>query len=466
MSISWRVWNNQIAVPVLRLVVVPDKDARRRATTVRALPWEARVLPPSAGITITTQQDNRPKQQWKVDRITCMYCHSFPMPRQYFPLGFQFQFQITIIAFFLATTRSFVWHTRKVDSFSLRMSSSVPKRAKLDPFISDKVIGTHSGSFQADEAMGVWMLRQIPAYRNSKVSRTRDLGVMADLDIVIDVGGVYDHAKLRYDHHQRDYDERFDTGKKGSTDGRCTKLSASGLVYRHYGKELIQTYYPSLSEQNVDLAYTKIYNSLLEALDAIDTGVEMAENTLYSDATGLSRRVARLNPRWNEVNDAGDTPNDDERFEMASTLCGQDFLSVMTAVVESDIPAREFVEKALLARHETDPSGEIITLESGGLPWRNHLYDLEQEHAVHPLVKFVLYTDQGGMWRVQAVTVEGKAFENRLSLPEAWRGVRDADLAELSGILGAKFCHAAGFIGGAETYEGALEMAKVALMEK
>jgi uncharacterized UPF0160 family protein len=346
------------------------------------------------------------------------------------------------------------------------MSSSVPKRAKLDLSTSDKVIGTHSGSFQADEAMGVWMLRQIPAYRNSKVIRSRDMDVLADLDIVIDVGGVYDHAKLRYDHHQRDYNERFDAGKHGSTDGRCTKLSASGLVYRHYGKELIQTYYPSLSEPNVDLAFTKIYNSLLEALDAIDTGVEMAEQTLYSDATGLSRRVARLNARWNELDDDGNTPDENERFEKASALCGEDFLSVMTTVVESDIPARAFVEEALLGRHETDSSGEIICFEAGGLPWRNHLYDLEKEHSVDPLVKFVLYTDQGGMWRVQAVTVEGKAFENRLSLPEAWRGVRDADLAKLSGIAGAKFCHAAGFIGGAETFEGALEMAKVALTEK
>lgn len=346
------------------------------------------------------------------------------------------------------------------------MSSSIPKRAKLDQAISDKVIGTHSGSFQADEAMGVWMLRQIPDYRNSKVVRTRDLDVLSDLDIVIDVGGVYDHNKLRYDHHQRDYDERFDAGKEGSTGGRCTKLSASGLVYRHYGKQLIQTYYPSLSETNVELAFTKIYNSLLEALDAIDTGVEMAEETLYSDSTGLSRRVARLNPRWNEVDEAGNTPNDNDRFEKASAICGEDFLSVMTAIVESDIPARAFVESALLGRFNTDVSGEIICFESGGLPWRNHLYDLEKEYGVNPLIKFVLYTDQGGMWRVQAVTVEGKAFENRLSLPEAWRGVRDDDLATLSGIVGAKFCHAAGFIGGAQTYEGALEMAKVALTKK
>ena len=334
------------------------------------------------------------------------------------------------------------------------------KRAKLDDTKSSKVIGTHSGTFQADEAMGVWMLRQTGDYRNSKVVRSRDPKVLDELDIVIDVGGIYDHSKLRYDHHQRDYDERFDDSD------RCTKLSASGLVYRHYGKDVIKAYYPALSEEHLDLTYNKLYNSLLEALDAIDTGVEPASELLYKDSTGLSSRVGRLNPRWNELDSNGESPDPDERFEQASAICGEDFLSVLTKIVESDIPARSFVEKSLMARQETDPSGEIIRFESGGLPWQNHLYDLEKQYNIDPLVKFVLYTDQAGMWRVQAVTVEGKQFENRLSLPQEWRGVRDADLVNVTKIPGSRFCHAAGFIGGNDTYEGALAMAKEALARK
>ena len=318
-----------------------------------------------------------------------------------------------------------------------------------------------------NQAMGCFLLRVLPEYRQSKIVRSRDLAVLDTCDIVIDVGGTYDHTKLRYDHHQRDYDERFDAGKEGTDGDRCTKLSASGLVYRHYGKEVIQTYYPTLSKEHVDLVYTKIYNSLLEALDAIDTGVEMSENDLlYKDTTGLSSRVARLNPRWNEVDENGNTPDYDERFMEASKICGDDFLSVMTRIVESDLPARDFVEKAVVGRHETDPSGEIIHFPTGGLPWKGHLYELEKIHSIDPLIKFVLYTDQGGMWRVQAVTVEGKAFENRLSLPKAWRGVRDDDLEKVTKIKGSRFVHAAGFIGGNSNYEGALEMARQALLAK
>jgi len=275
------------------------------------------------------------------------------------------------------------------------------KRAKLeDTPVHDKVIGTHSGTFQADEAMGCWMLRQLPQYRNAKVVRSRDPQLLDKCDIVIDVGGVYDHGALRYDHHQRGYDERFDSGKPGKN-GRCTKHSASGLVYRHYGKDVLKAYYPGLSDEYIDIAYTKVYDSLLEALDAIDTGVEpVADESveiLYKDSTGLSSRVSRLNPRWNEVDDNFEKPKEDERFELAVTACGEDFLSVMASVVESDIPARSFVQKALLNRFEVDPSGEILCFESGGLPWRNHLYELEKEHKIEKLIKFVLYPDTSGM---------------------------------------------------------------------
>lgn len=45
-------------------------------------------------------------------------------------------------------------------------------------------------------------------------------------------------------------------------------------------------------------------------------------------------------------------------------------------------------------------------------------------------------------------------------MPEAWRGVRDEELSQVSGIPGGVFVHAAGFIGGNATYEGALEMAR------
>jgi uncharacterized UPF0160 family protein len=91
---------------------------------------------------------------------------------------------------------------------------------------------------------------------------------------------------------------------------------------------------------------------------------------------------------------------------------------------------------------------------------KEHLYLLEKEEAAEGKeIYYVLYSDQSGKWRVQAVAKSTDSFESRKAMPEAWRGIRDQVLSEASGIPGCVFVHATGFIGGNETREGALEMA-------
>lgn len=51
------------------------------------------------------------------------------------------------------------------------------------------------------------------------------LQVLEGLDAVLDVGGVYDPSRDRYDHHQKGFDEVFGHGFS-------TKLSSAGLVYK------------------------------------------------------------------------------------------------------------------------------------------------------------------------------------------------------------------------------------------
>jgi uncharacterized UPF0160 family protein len=325
-------------------------------------------------------------------------------------------------------------------------------------------IGTHSGAFQADEALGVWMLQQLPQYKNAPVTRSRDLKVLEPLTIVIDVAGVYDHDKLRYDHHQRGFFETFDgkvgaaTGPENATGEYKTKLSASGLVYKHYGREILCALEPSLasSPDELEWVYVKLYDNFMEAIDANDNGIEVADSTRYKELTALPHRVHRLNARWNAP---ADGPSEDERFAQASALCASEFSAALEFIVHCDLPARAIVERSLLERASTHECGEVICLPNSGCPWKGHLYELERVHKVDPLVKFVLFKDTAGMWRVQAVTGEGTSFTNRLGLLEAWRGLRDAELSEASGIPGCKFVHASGFIGGHETYEGALAMA-------
>lgn len=127
-------------------------------------------------------------------------------------------------------------------------------------------------------------------------------------------------------------------------------------------------------------------------------------------------------------------------------------------------PVRAVVATALDACDDVHKSGRVLVLKEGGVPWKSHLLDLEAERGIAGRILFVLYADPAGNWRVQAVPSDlNKAFENRLSLPEPWRGLRDDVLAEKAGIDGAIFVHASGFIGGVRSYEGALKMATKAL---
>ena len=195
-------------------------------------------------------------------------------------------------------------------------------------------MGTHSGSFQCDEALGIWMLRQLPKWADARLVRTRDVDELAKLDIVIDVGGKYDADVVPpyFDHHQRGFFETFDGTPGVATDAASatgefkTKLSACGLVYKHYGKEILTALHPTLDGPRLDAVYVKLYKDMIEALDGIDNGIEIADASRYREGTGLSCRVGRLNPRWNApaLEKGAAKTREDDYFERASALTGQE----------------------------------------------------------------------------------------------------------------------------------------------
>ena len=89
-----------------------------------------------------------------------------------------------------------------------------------------RLIATHSGTFHCDEALAIAMLRKVPDYADATLLRSRDEAELARADVVVDVGGVYDASRHRYDHHQKGFTETFGHGF-------VTKLS-SGQVFHHH----------------------------------------------------------------------------------------------------------------------------------------------------------------------------------------------------------------------------------------
>jgi len=339
------------------------------------------------------------------------------------------------------------------------MSSDSPqtKRQKME-----KIIGTHNGTFHCDEALAVFLLRQTNTFRDAALKRSRDPTVLNTCDIVVDVGSVYDQAALRFDHHQRGFTEIFGHGFD-------TKLSSAGLVYKHFGQEIIANrLQSSIDDPQVHALWLRLYKVFIEAIDAHDNGISQYPTDMkpkYYSRTDLSSRVGALNPAWNQPTDS-DTV--DALFVQASLLAGSEFLGRLDYYVNAWLPARDLLISSVAAsKASVDPTGQIILFEQF-LPWKEHLFELEadQENTAIEANKaiYVVYMDDtANNWRIQAVPVSSDSFESRKALPEAWRGLRDEELSKVSGIEGGIFVHASGFIGGNTTKEGALKTAQTAL---
>mmetsp|Transcript_51699 Transcript_51699/g.93157 ORF Transcript_51699/g.93157 Transcript_51699/m.93157 type:complete len:370 (+) Transcript_51699:54-1163(+) len=327
--------------------------------------------------------------------------------------------------------------------------------AKLPEAGLGEFICTHHGSFHADEAMACAMLKCLPAYANMPVLRTRDEGEIAKAAIVVDVGGTYEPEKHRYDHHQKGFTTTYSEAYPE------IKLSSAGLVFKHFGAAVVEALCGPLEPKALAAIVAKTYDSVIRELDALDNGVQVADAPRYRFCTHLGARVGRLNPSWQEES----SPEaENSRFKEAMVLAAQELCAVIQGYSSSWLPARSIVDEALAERLKVHSSGEILRL-ARFCPWQEHLFDLEAEDeaASTPLVKYVLFQDSRGGWRVQAAPKARGSFENRLQLPKAWCGLRDKELSAASGIEACVFVHANGFIGGNSSEDGALKMAAGAL---
>merc|ERR1711962_112595 len=124
--------------------------------------------------------------------------------------------------------------------------------------MATKKIGTHDGKFHCDEALACHLLRILPEYKNSDIVRSRDPALLSTCDVVVDVGGVFDPASHRYDHHQREFTESM--ASLNPDYPWTTKLSSAGLVYAHFGHRIIAKLLSTeVDTQLVQVAFRKVY---------------------------------------------------------------------------------------------------------------------------------------------------------------------------------------------------------------
>ncbi len=283
----------------------------------------------------------------------------------------------------------------------------------------------HDGKFHADDLFAAAALSLVTGGR-AKVIRTRDPKLIESADYVADVGDVNDPATNRFDHHMPE---------GAGTHANGIPYASFGLVWKKFGEEL------SGSEEIA----ARIEEKLVCPIDAEDNGVTLVTPTGSVFPYSFQSFLHLYRPTWREDPKMYDA-SFMELVPMAKRIIAREI-----QIAQDGILAKDTVEGA----YKNAADKRIVVLDAS--------YPFQENLAQYPEPLYVVAPRPGRPeWKVEAVRIKPSGFENRKSLPAAWSGLRDAELAKASGVADAVFCHRGLFLAVAKTREGAIALAKIA----
>lgn len=289
-----------------------------------------------------------------------------------------------------------------------------------------KKIITHSGNFHTDEVFACAVL-SILHDGAVEIARSRDGDVWATGDYVVDVGGEYNPSRGHFDHHQ-----------EGGAGVRPNGIpySSFGLVWEEFGEKISASSYVARI----------IDERIAQPVDAGDNGFETFGVRGEVAPYILQDVIAAFRPGWNE------SRTEDEGFFEAVPFAKKILEREITRA-KTEEEGKKHAEAAYVKAEDK----RIIILE-GHFPWYEAL-------GTKPEPLFVVKPDRGNMgkWKIEAVRSDVHSFKNRKNLPSAWAGKMGDELAKISGVSDALFCHNKLFVAVAGSKEGALKLAQLAV---
>lgn len=284
---------------------------------------------------------------------------------------------------------------------------------------------THNGYFHADDVFATATLLLMLGDKESEIIRTRDKDVINEGDFVYDVGSVYDQENNKFDHHQEGFDEKRKNG---------IPYASFGLIWKKFGEEICG------SEE----VSNELDRKIVQSIDAIDNGVEVYE-AIHPEIYPFTMVdfVDHFNSSWKEK-------NSDDLFIEAVSIAKK-ILSRVISRVKDKKETEPIIEKIY---NETEDK-RLIVLDKNH-PW-------EEVLIKYPEPLFVVKIKEDGQWSIKSVKDKLPSFNYRKYFPESWAGKQGQELAEITGVEDALFCHNARFVCSAKSKEGAIALAKLAL---
>jgi len=269
--------------------------------------------------------------------------------------------------------------------------------------------GTHDGSFHADEVTACALLILHDLIDKTKIVRTRNPAKLAECEYVCDVGGIYDPAQKRFDHHQLEY--------QGS-------LSSAGMILEHLRQE-------EVISQGL---YDYYNNNLVAGVDAHDNG-KTTPQVGHCSFSGVIHNFLPIE------HSASDEERDAAFFHAVDFTLGH----------LQRLKARfTYVEKCKEDVIRQMESNSRVLFFDKALPWIDAFF--EHDGETHPAEFIVM--PAGVHWKLRAIPPSlSERMKVRKPLPEEWSGLLEKELKDKTGISGAIFCHKGRFISVWETKE-------------
>ena len=307
----------------------------------------------------------------------------------------------------------------------------------IHKFYSEKINAiTHVAPHHADEVFATVMLSVLFPV---ELLRTRDQEIIKNTKaIVYDVGSEYDPSKKRFDHHQKSFSEIRDDG---------INYSSAGLIWREYGASIVKTIAKTgaIDDEMTAEVVSLVDEALIRGIDARDNG--QGEK---GDSMSVSSVISACNSLWDENEDA------DTCFLRACDLATAILVREIKVAI-STVRGRKLVADKINA-----VNGPILVMDQFIGGWLEEVLNTDSPKAAGLL--FAVFPAANGDWNIQAIPPSKEdMMGQRKSFPDAWRGLKDEELIESSGVGTAVFCHKAGFFAVAKTKEDAIRLAEKAV---
>ena len=339
-----------------------------------------------------------------------------------------------------------------------------PQYIDLQPY----QVVVHDGMFHADDclayatvlqAAGDPGLRRCPGVFRRRLQSTDSVAGLQPV-LVLDTGGRYD-GQTFFDHHQVGFKEQHPDG---------IPMSAFGLIWRHLGFQAVRETLINApdwphppSDELVRQVLTKM-QPFVSCMDAHDNGV--LDNRSPRDTLGAGAMLEQLTlPAMVAACNSTpfldtDAPNDFgagqlRRFHVATDLCSRTLRNLILRKA-SRIMSAAYVE-------EQDRGDEVLVLDQY-VEWGAAA--TRRKH-----IQFVVHPGTGeSSWVVNCTKNQNSQYhtpENaRSTMPASFWGLSGAELAAVSQVEDAQFCHKNGHVATAGSKAGALALAQCALRTK